>query len=155
MSALTAHPAVVPGPSRARARRHLELVRPGFVGQPAAPARMAQAPASAAPAAAPGAAAPPMRLTVRGRRVLATLGLVAATAMSVAVGGWAGSAVAEPAPAAAETVTVAPGQTLWAVADANAGPGTDVRELVEQIVAINGLESTELHVGQQLQVPRG
>lgn len=133
-----------PGPGAPRPR-HLQVVRLGFV--PAPPARRTVAPARAAVAPAP------VRLTRRGRRVLAALLLTAATAASVTVGGLLGTAVAGDQPAAAGSVVVARGDTLWGIATAVAEPGEDVRDVVAQIAALNDLDGSPLAVGQELLLP--
>jgi nucleoid-associated protein YgaU len=159
MSAVLAQPAWQPAPAPRPARRatggrpvrrgNLQLVGPGFVPPAAAPARDARA-EEAARAAAPPAA---LRLTVRGRRVVAVLALVAATAVSVGAGALVGMAANPAADGATTTVTVGAGETLWSLASAAASPGEDPREVVEQITALNGLASSDLAVGQELILP--
>ncbi|MFD1719319.1 LysM peptidoglycan-binding domain-containing protein [Georgenia deserti] len=166
MSALTVHPAATPagpaaGSHRGRRTRHLQLVGPDFVAP--APARAPQEVAASRPAPT-GTRAPlparatqtgPLRLTRRGRRVLAASAFLCAAVFSVAAGTWAGQATGATAPVETTTVTVGPGESLWSVAEAVAVPGADVREVVTQIVGLNGLESTDVRVGQQLEVPQG
>ena len=50
------------------------------------------------------------------------------------------------------TVTVAPGETIWSIAKALNGGG-DVRQLVDQIIQINGLTNSDLPAGQKIRVP--
>lgn len=159
MSALVAHPAWAPparpvrrrGGARPVGRGGLQLVGPGFVPATARPA--GPAPVAVSRPAAPGHGA--LRLTVRGRRAVTVLALIAATAVSVALGALVGVGM-NPAPSGATTtVTVAPGETLWSVASATAAPGEDLRDVVEQIAALNGLASSQLAVGQELLVPVG
>ena len=50
-------------------------------------------------------------------------------------------------------MTVAAGDTLWAVASDVARPGEDVRDVVASIAALNDLGDHELRAGQQLLVP--
>lgn len=224
----------VPG-RRPRARQDSSRLRPVPVARPSrpplpcrppGPARLRRGPRAARwlrpPAAAgdvrpagarphhlrdlPAPALRPVRLTIRGRRVLVVSGLLVAVALLV-VGrlatGWSagtpvgrsvaagvsgggvsggglsdsrvpGSAVAgsgavrpvtagsvlaeqvaagaEPAPAGWTVVTAAPGDTIWAVAEA-AVPGVDIRETVARIVARNGLVSSDLGAGDALLVP--
>ncbi len=52
-----------------------------------------------------------------------------------------------------DTWTVAEGETLWSIATAYTSPGGNVRETVNQIIAINALESTAIRTGDQLLVP--
>lgn len=163
MSAVLAHPAWQPAPAsgarparrgtgaRPVRRGNLQLVGPGFV-PPADATRAADVPARTAGAAeATGTGA--LRLTVRGRRVVAALALLVATVGSVAVGALAGVAARPGTEGETTSVTVGAGETLWSLASAAAAPGEDPRELVEQITALNGLASSELAVGQELLVP--
>jgi hypothetical protein len=143
---LTLVPAAVPAPERKPAA---EVVALPF---PAAPQRTRPA---ARRAAASGARAAigdaPLRLTLRGRCVLAALAFVVAAVVG-AVAGVAAS-TAEGLPADVESVTVGSGETLWSIAAELTAPGSDVRDVISQIVALNGLESEALVAGQQLTVP--
>ena len=56
------------------------------------------------------------------------------------------------APGGVETVTVGPGQTLWAIA-AERYPDADTRAKVVDIERLNGLSGPDLQVGEQLKVP--
>jgi LysM repeat protein len=97
-----------------------------------------------------------LRLTVRGRRVLAALAaLPAVLALSAAVlGGGAALASREAgAPAGSfTTVTVAAGESLWTIAE-DVAPGHDPRDVVDEIVRLNALDSVVVHVGQSLSIP--
>lgn len=55
-------------------------------------------------------------------------------------------------PNGVETVTVAPGQTLWSIA-AQRYPAADTRAKVIEIERLNGLGGPDLQVGEQLKVP--
>lgn len=93
-----------------------------------------------------------MRLTTRGRRVLVALGF----AVSIAVGGGAGALVYQSAPEPVDrvdTVVVQPGESLWVIASGVTDPGQDVREVVDQIKRLNGLQGAAVHAGQELAVP--
>jgi len=95
-----------------------------------------------------------LRLTRRGRGVLATLAavpLLAGAALGVLDGG---GAVASDTPASTEfaTVTVQGGDTLWQLA-ADLAPQADPREVIADIVTLNALSSPAVHPGQQLAVP--
>jgi LysM repeat protein len=81
------------------------------------------------------------------------MALVAATAVSVGVGAAVGTALNPVTDAATTTVTVGAGETLWSLAGTAASPGEDLREVVEEIRALNGLVSSDLAVGQELLVP--
>jgi LysM repeat protein len=50
-------------------------------------------------------------------------------------------------------ITVEQGDTLWAIAQANAPKGTDVRVYLEQIKRLNHLTGATLKAGRQLLLP--
>ncbi|GAA1843372.1 LysM peptidoglycan-binding domain-containing protein [Microbacterium koreense] len=97
-----------------------------------------------------------LRLTARGRRVLAGVAAVPAAAVLA----WAllsgGSAIATAGAAAPadtfESVTVAYGDTLWSIAQEIA-PGADPRDVVGEISRLNALAGAELQVGQSIAIP--
>jgi hypothetical protein len=104
------------------------------------------------------AARVPLRLTRRGRVVVAVATALLLAALSLVI---AASAQATSHPAPSDTaqrnlfqVTVRPGQSLWSVAE-NADPGADTRAVVQQIIELNGLTGNVVFVGQRLWVPRG
>lgn len=107
--------------------------------------------------------------TFRRRRLVAALvalGLVAAltllaiTVMTRIADGTPSPAVGELSPAsavassaagaAAQTVVVQPGDTLWSIAS-QAAPGVDVRITVDRLLMLNG--SSPIVVGQELELP--
>ena len=98
-----------------------------------------------------------LRLTRRGRVVLASLvALPLAGALAWSALG-AGSAVAAPDDSAAPgvvfaTVMVAPGETLWAIAS-EVAPTADPRDVVDAIKRLNALDSAQLVAGQRLAIP--
>ena len=49
-------------------------------------------------------------------------------------------------------VTIAPGESIWSVAKTLNGGG-DVRALVDQIIKVNGLSSSDLAAGSKIRVP--
>jgi len=51
------------------------------------------------------------------------------------------------------THTVAEGETLWAIASGLAAPGEDVRDVVAELVDLNGLAGAQLRAGQQILLP--
>jgi Tfp pilus assembly protein FimV len=51
------------------------------------------------------------------------------------------------------TVTVRPGDTLWAIAAAHAAAGSDVQEMIDRITDANHLGSGALQPGQRLRIP--
>ena len=108
-------------------------------------------------------AAPRMRLTRRGRTVVASaaalLVMLVMTIASIQAGAGAAQATSHAiSRGAAERnltqVTVRPGQNLWTIAEA-ADPDADVRVIIQEIIEDNALTGTELMPGQQLRVPRG
>jgi Tfp pilus assembly protein FimV len=96
----------------------------------------------------------PLRLTERGRRVVAGLsiavGLViaAGTVVTIELGGADGGLQL----AGASTVVVQPGDTLWSIARSVA-PDEDTRAVVDALVELNGLDSVDLLPGAELQLP--
>lgn len=95
-----------------------------------------------------------MRLTRRGRLVVLALAfvVVAMTAVWLASGSAAGP-TSGGAPAV-EIVTVAPGDTLWAIAsDAAAASGEDIEDVMEHIRQLNALDGSSVDAGQELRVP--
>jgi nucleoid-associated protein YgaU len=93
-----------------------------------------------------------LRLTRRARR----LAVVMALASGVALGSWLGPLVAQDGDglrlAGESSVVVRPGDTLWSIASAVEGGG-DVRTVVDEIQALNGLHGAELVPGQTLVLP--
>lgn len=96
-----------------------------------------------------------LRLTARGRRVLAALAAVpvAAAIALAALGG--GSAIATdsagaPAGSFAE-ITVMPGDSLWSIAQ-EVAPAADPRDVVDAIARLNALESSSVAAGQRLAI---
>jgi hypothetical protein len=92
----------------------------------------------------------PVRLTVRGRRVLALLALLPIFVAFLLIGTRAAQADAT-GPTTA-VVKVEAGQSLWDVAVAIA-PNEDPRSTIWTIKALNGLETSEVQAGQALIVP--
>jgi nucleoid-associated protein YgaU len=93
-----------------------------------------------------------LRLTRRARR----LAVVMALASGVAVGSWLGPLVAGGGDglrlAGESSVVVQPGDTLWSIASAVDGGG-DVRAVIDEIQALNGLRGAALVPGQTLVLP--
>ena len=166
-------PGIVPQPqATARAGAAAPRTRMGARVGMATPAQMAtQAPASGQAHAAsqawvaqqarvtqrPG----PVRLTRRGRRVVAGLVIgviiVAVTVLWMSVAGSVqasshGSAAGSPYRGMTQVV-VRPGQTLWSIATA-AEPSGNLWSVVQQIINVNALSSANVQAGQLLWVPR-
>lgn len=97
-----------------------------------------------------------LRLTVRGRRILATVAaLPAVVALSLAVisGGSALASRDIGAPTGSfATLTVAAGDSLWSIAE-EVAPGADPRDVVDAIVRLNSLDGVTVSAGQQLSIP--
>ncbi|CAN7236709.1 LysM peptidoglycan-binding domain-containing protein [Microbacterium sp. LjRoot45] len=97
-----------------------------------------------------------LRLTVRGRRVVAFLAaLPAIAALSIAIvsgGGALASADHGAAEGAFTTVTVLPGDSLWSIAE-EVAPAADPRDVVDAIARLNALGSAELVAGDTLAIP--
>ena len=101
---------------------------------------------------------PRLRLTRRGRIVLIGLPLVLLAALLLSLTGMLNS----PAKAAdtsgglavtpTVSVTVQPGESLWAIAGA-VDPGRDPRDVIADIVQLNDLDGGRVMPGQQLFVP--
>ena len=95
-----------------------------------------------------------LTLTRRGRVVLAVLAAAPlVTGLAVGALGSEG-AVASSTAATTEftTVTVDGGDTLWQLA-AELAPTADPRDVISDIVRLNGLSTSEVQPGQQLAVP--
>lgn len=101
----------------------------------------------AAPASGAG-----LRLTRRARR----LAVVMALAAGVAMGSWLGPLVGGDAGGlrlvGESSVVVQSGDTLWSIASSLGGDG-DVRTLIDEIQALNGLRGADLVPGQTLFLP--
>jgi len=91
-----------------------------------------------------------VKLTVRGRRVVALLALLPIFVAFLLIGTRAAQADAT-GPTTA-VVKVEAGQSLWDVAIAIA-PNEDPRTTIWTIKALNGLETSEVQAGQGLIVP--
>jgi nucleoid-associated protein YgaU len=95
----------------------------------------------------------PLRLTARGRRLSAVLGLAAGVGMAAAVAGAVGGGGSGALHLAGQSsVVVRPGDTLWSIASSVAGE-QDVRAVVDRIREVNGLHSGDLVPGQVLRLP--
>lgn len=97
-----------------------------------------------------------LRLTVRGRRVLASLAAlpaVIAIALALVSGGTALASREDGAVAGSfETVTVSHGDSLWSIAEAVA-PQADPRDVVDAIVRLNALDGVTVQAGQSIAIP--
>ena len=91
-----------------------------------------------------------VKLSVRGRRVVALLALLPIVIAFVLIGTRA--AQADQTGPSTAVVKVETGQSLWDVALAIA-PNEDPRSTIWTIKALNGLDSSEVQAGQALIVP--
>jgi len=103
-----------------------------------------------------------VRLTRRGRVVVA--GLITVSMVLVAALAWlAGTARADASgsgvPSSAvyhslRSVVVLPGQSLWSIAT-RYDPGSDPRNVIQEIIDLNALSGTSVQPGEHLWLPRG
>ena len=98
--------------------------------------------------------APRLRITPRGRFVLGTLAVVPAVAVALFLGlGASGAQASGDSGSATFTyVSIAPGQSLWQLAE-QVAPQADPREVVADILALNNLPSGDVQPGQELAIP--
>jgi hypothetical protein len=82
--------------------------------------------------------------------VVLSLAIVLGSVVSAKAG--AGTTSAPVAAGSFITVTVAPGETVWSLANRLSG-GSDVRSLVSEIISVNSLASVDLSAGQKLRIP--
>ncbi len=126
--------------------------------QPLTSGPVLSGPVVPAPGRAAGAVASHrLRLTRRGRIVLAVLAVLVVCGLFVAGASAAqasGPASAHRGPGAAERVVVQPGDTLWSIAQ-SAAPNADARTIVQEILRANRLTTVNITPGQRLWVPRG
>ena len=102
-----------------------------------------------------------VRLTRRGQIVVA--GLITASMVLVAALAWlAGTAKADAAGSGAppsavyhslRSVVVLPGQSLWSIAT-QYEPGSDPRNVIQEIIDLNALSGTSVQPGEHLWLPR-
>nr|WP_082699257.1 LysM peptidoglycan-binding domain-containing protein [Arthrobacter sp. EPSL27] len=100
----------------------------------------------------------PLRLTRRGRFVFIGVPLILLAALLLSLSGFfnapakAAESASELSPTPTVTVTVQPGESLWAIAAAVA-PERDPRDVVADIVQLNNLEAARVVPGQALFIP--
>ena len=147
------------GPRVVRASASSPAVLAGVVvGSPRATAPRATAPrATVRPAS--GVARTGLRLTRRGRIVVAALVIIGATMAALLITLLASGGAQATNHGAARggyqgmhQVVVQPGQTLWSIAAA-AEPSADPRTVIQQIMTANALAGPGVSAGQQLWVP--
>ena len=93
-------------------------------------------------------------LNRRGRlaRTFVVLSLAIVLASLVSAKAGAGTTSTPVAAGSFITVTVAPGETVWSLAN-RLSSGSDVRSLVSEIISVNSLASVDLSAGQKLRIP--
>lgn len=79
--------------------------------------------------------------------------LVLATAVVTVFLLLASAGAADEPPPPTVTYTVEPGDTLWAIATELAEPGSDLRDTVDIIMALNGLADATIRPGQSMRLP--
>lgn len=87
-----------------------------------------------------------------GRRAL-LLGLALVLVVAALLMVFGAEAVSSPRMPEVRTVVVHSGDTLWEIADRSAPESADLRVVVRDLIARNGLESKVLQPGQVLEVP--
>ena len=106
----------------------------------------------------PETANPPLRLTRRGRVVVAVFTALVLAALSLVIASAAQATNHPVSSRAAQQglaqVTVHPGQSLGSVAE-SADPAADTRVVIQKIIELNGLTGNVVFAGQRLWVPRG
>lgn len=93
-----------------------------------------------------------VRLTRRGRLAV-VLSVLALLVVGFSAGHVSSQAASSTGVQHARTVTVQPGESLWAVA-VRIAPHADPRLVVARIAQINRLRGAEVFAGQQLVVPQ-
>lgn len=99
-------------------------------------------------------AAPRLRLTSRGRRVFGTLAAIPLIAIALLVGPnvLGAQATGDVVENSFQYVSIAPGQSLWQLAE-QVAPQADPREVVADILTLNNLSSGDVQPGQTLAIP--
>ena len=142
MTAITYQP--VPQPRLAQPR--LAQPRPARPRQPQPQPRQPQ---------------PRLRITRRGRTVLGALAPIPPLLIDLPLGtqaaeasgaGASGAAVPTTAGTAFEYASIAPGESLWQLAERIA-PSADPREVVADILTLNNLRSADVQPGQKVAIP--
>jgi hypothetical protein len=106
----------------------------------------------------PAAPLPPLRLTRRGKVVLVGIPLVLLAALLLSLAGVfnspakASDSAQDLSVTPTVTVTVQPGESLWAIAGSVA-PERDARDVVAEIVQLNNISTGTVQPGQQLFIP--
>jgi nucleoid-associated protein YgaU len=67
--------------------------------------------------------------------------------------GHASAGASRPTPHPVHVYVVEPGDTLWAIATREAGPGADPRPVVDRLIAANHLGDADVSPGMVLRLP--
>jgi hypothetical protein len=99
-------------------------------------------------------------LTARGRGLLRLASFASILVLAFALFGAKAEGATSPTPQNGsihyQQITVAPGETLWELASmvrASTGSHGDIRDLVDQITSLNGLDSPAILAGSHLFIP--
>ena len=93
----------------------------------------------------------PLRLTRRGRVVVLAFFILLASLASAVL--WTTASRADQSPAAAPTVVVQQGDTLWDIA-ARVAPDRSPRDVVTEIRELNAMHDYYIYAGDTLILPR-
>lgn len=92
------------------------------------------------------------KANIRLARFLVLLSLTTVFGAGFAMQAGAGSKDVPTKPSSFVTVTVAPGETIWSLAK-TINNNVDVRQLVDQIIKVNGLTSSDISTGTKIRIP--
>jgi LysM repeat protein len=99
----------------------------------------------------------PLRLTARGRNLIRLASFASILVLAFALFGAKAQGANTPSVAANyQRITVVPGETLWQIAQTvgrSTGFQGDLRDLVDQIISLNGLSSPAISAGLHLTIP--
>lgn len=100
------------------------------------------------------APAPRLRLTSRGRMVFGIIAAIPVIAVALLVGPnvLGAQATGDVVESSFQYVSIAPGQSLWQLAE-QVAPQADPREVVADILTLNNLSSGDVQPGQKLAIP--
>jgi LysM repeat protein len=98
---------------------------------------------------------PRLRITARGRKVLAAAIAVPAVTVLTAIAllsGGAAIATGDAGAADFDYLTVQAGQSLWGIAESIA-PQADPRDVIAEIMSLNQLRESSVQPGQRIAIP--
>lgn len=97
-----------------------------------------------------------LRLTRRGRVVIGVLVTMAVAALLAGAGMFAAAQAQASAEVSGEQFTYVvaePGDSLWSLATRIA-PGADPRDVIDDVMRLNQLQSVDIEAGQQIAIPK-